>query len=212
VAQYAVEKVNHLGGKAVTLSDSSGTIVDMDGIKGEKWDFVMQLKNIRRGRIHEYADKFGARYHEGKSVWDVIRDEGLQIDVALPSATQNEIQKDHAEALIKNGCFCLSEGANMPSTPGAIEVYQDKEILYGPGKAANAGGVAVSGLEMSQNSLRMGWAAEEVDNHLQRIMKNIHKSCLDAADTYGSPGNYVVGANIAGFLKVARSMLAFGVI
>ncbi|MBN1196548.1 MAG: NADP-specific glutamate dehydrogenase [Candidatus Aminicenantes bacterium] len=212
VAQYAVEKVNHLGGKPVTLSDSSGTIVDMDGIKGEKWDFVMQLKNIRRGRIHEYAEKFGARYYEGKSVWDVIRDEALKIDVALPSATQNEIHKDHAEALIKNGCFCLSEGANMPSTPEAIEVYQDKGILYGPGKAANAGGVAVSGLEMSQNSLRMGWTAEEVDNHLQRIMKNIHKSCLDAADTYGSPGNYVVGANIAGFLKVARSMLAFGVI
>ena len=212
VAQYAVEKVNHLGGKAVTLSDSGGTIVDMDGIKGEKWDFVMQLKNIRRGRIHEYAEKYGAKYYEGKSVWDVIRDEGLRVDVALPSATQNEIHKDHAVALVNSGCFCLSEGANMPSTPEAIEVYLEKGILYGPGKAANAGGVAVSGLEMSQNSLRLSWTREEVDTHLQRIMKNIHKSCLDAAEAYGSPGNYVAGANIAGFLKVARSMLAFGVI
>jgi len=212
VAQYAVEKVNHLGGKAVTLSDSGGTIVDMDGIKGEKWDFVMQLKNIRRGRIHEYAEKYGAKYYEGKSVWDVIRDEGLRVDVALPSATQNEIHKDHALALVNSGCFCLSEGANMPSTPEAIEVYLEKGILYGPGKAANAGGVAVSGLEMSQNSLRLSWTREEVDTHLQRIMKNIHKSCLDAAEAYGSPGNYVAGANIAGFLKVARSMLAFGVI
>jgi len=212
VAQYAVEKVGQLGGKAVTMSDSSGTIVDMNGIKDEKWDFIMQLKNIRRGRIREYADKFGAQYYEGKSVWDVIRDENLKIDVALPSATQNEIHKDHAEALIRNGCFCLSEGANMPSTPEAIEIYQQNGILYGPGKAANAGGVAVSGLEMSQNSLRMRWPAEEVDAHLQRIMKNIHKSCLDAAETYGSKGDYVAGANIAGFLKVARSMLAYGVI
>ncbi|MDY0297550.1 MAG: NADP-specific glutamate dehydrogenase [Acidobacteriota bacterium] len=212
VAQYAVEKVGQLGGKAVTMSDSSGTIVDMNGIKDEKWDFIMQLKNIRRGRIREYADKFGAQYYEGKSVWDVIRDENLKIDVALPSATQNEIHKDHAEALIRNGCFCLSEGANMPSTPEAIEIYQQNGILYGPGKAANAGGVAVSGLEMSQNSLRMSWTAEEVDAHLQRIMKNIHKSCLDAAETYGSKGDYVAGANIAGFLKVARSMLAYGVI
>ncbi len=212
VAQYAVEKVGQLGGKAVTMSDSSGAIVDMNGIKDEKWDFIMQLKNIRRGRIREYADKFGAQYYEGKSVWDVIRDENLKIDVALPSATQNEIHKDHAEALIRNGCFCLSEGANMPSTPEAIEVYQQNGILYGPGKASNAGGVAVSGLEMSQNSLRMRWPAEEVDAHLQRIMKNIHKSCLDAAETYGSKGDYVAGANIAGFLKVARSMLAYGVI
>jgi len=212
VAQYAVEKVNHLGGIAVTLSDSSGTIVDMDGIKGEKWDFVMQLKNIRRGRISEYAEKFGAKYYAGKSVWDVIRDEGLKVDVALPSATQNEINKEHAEALLNNGCFCVSEGANMPSTPEAIEVYLNKGILYGPGKAANAGGVAVSGLEMSQNSLRLSWTREEVDTHLQRIMKSIHKSCLDAAEAYGNPGNYVAGANIAGFLKVARSMLASGVI
>ena len=212
VAQYAVEKVNHLGGKAVTLSDSSGTIVDMDGIKGEKWDFIMNLKNIRRGRISEYAEKYGAKYYKGKSVWDIIRDEGLKVDVALPSATQNEIQQDHAEALVRNGCTCLSEGANMPSTPEAIAVYQEKGILYGPGKAANAGGVAVSGLEMSQNSLRLSWTRDEVDNHLQRIMKAIHKSCLDAGEAFGMPGNYVAGANIAGFLKVARSMLAGGVL
>jgi len=212
VAQYATQKVNELGGKPITLSDSSGTIVDMDGIKEEKWDYVMNLKNIKRGRIKEYAEKYNVKYYEGKSVWDVIKEEGVKVDIALPCATQNEINKEHAEALVKNGCICLSEGANMPSDLEAIKVYMDNNILYGPGKAANAGGVSVSGLEMSQNSLRLSWTCEEVDNHLQRIMKSIHKASLEAAEAYGDPGNYMMGANIAGFIKVAKAMLAYGVI
>ena len=212
VAQYATQKVNELGGIPITLSDSSGTIIDMDGIKGEKWDFVMNLKNIKRGRIKEYAEKYNVKYYEGKSIWDVIKEEGVKIDVALPCATQNEINKEHAEALVKNGCICLSEGANMPSNIEAIKVYMDNKILYGPGKAANAGGVSVSGLEMSQNSLRLSWTREEVDNHLKRIMKSIHKASLEAAEAYGDPGNYLMGANIAGFIKVAKAMFAYGVI
>jgi len=212
VAQYATQKVNELGGIPITLSDSSGTIVDMDGIKGEKWDFVMNLKNIKRGRIKEYAEKYNVKYYEGKSIWDVIKEEGVRIDIALPCATQNEINKEHAEALVKNGCICLSEGANMPSDVEAINTYMDNNILYGPGKAANAGGVSVSGLEMSQNSLRLSWTSEEVDNHLKRIMKSIHKASLEAAEAYGDPGNYLMGANIAGFIKVAKAMLAYGVI
>ncbi len=212
VAQYAIEKVNELGGCAISISDSSGTIIDMDGIKGEKWDFLMDLKNVRRGRVSEYAEKYGAQYYAGKSVWDVIRDENVKVDIALPSATQNEIMADHAEALVKNGCYCVSEGANMPSVPEAITVYLDNNILYGPAKAANAGGVAVSGLEMSQNSLRMGWTREEVDGHLKRIMKDIHTASIQAAEAYGAPGNYQVGANIAGFVKVAKAMTAYGVL
>ncbi len=213
VAQYAVEKVNHLGGKAVTFSDSDGTIVDMDGIKGEKWDFVMDLKNTRRGRIKEYADKFKkVTYYEGMSVWDVVKKEGLKVEVALPGATQNEIDGPLAKALVKNGCYCLAEGANMPSTPEAIDVYLENKVLYGPAKAANAGGVATSGLEMSQNSLRLSWTREEVDARLLQIMKSIHKSCQDAAQAFGQPGNYAMGANIAGFLKVAKAMLAYGVL
>ncbi|MFH1688379.1 MAG: glutamate dehydrogenase, partial [bacterium] len=206
VAQYATEKVNQLGGKVVTMSDSAGWIHDPDGIKGEKFDFVMNLKNVRRGRIKEYADKFGCKYHEGVGVWTV------PVDVALPSATQNEVNGDDAKTLVKNGCFCVSEGANMPSTPDAIKVFLDAKILYGLGKAANAGGVAVSGLEMSQNSLRLSWTREEVDARLQGIMKAIHTSAVEAAAAYGAPGNYVVGANIAGFLKVADSMLDQGVV
>ena len=212
VAQYATQKVNELGGIPITLSDSSGTIVDMDGIKGEKWDFVMNLKNIKRGRIKEYAEKYNVKYYEGKSVWDAIKEQGVKVDIALPCATQNEINKEHAEALVNNGCICLSEGANMPSDLEAIKVYMNNNILYGPGKAANAGGVSVSGLEMSQNSLRLSWTREEVDNHLHRIMKSIHKSSLEAAKAYGDPGNYMMGANIAGFIKVAKAMLAYGVI
>jgi len=212
VAQYATQKVNELGGIPITLSDSSGTIIDMDGIKGEKWDFVMNLKNIKRGRIKEYAEKYNVKYYEGKSIWDVIKEEGVRVDIALPCATQNEINKEHAEALVKNGCICLSEGANMPSNIEAIKVYMDNKILYGPGKAANAGGVSVSGLEMSQNSLRLSWTREEVDNHLKRIMKSIHKASLEAAEAYGDPGNYLMGANIAGFIKVAKAMFAYGVI
>lgn len=211
VAQYAAQKVNQLGGKVITLSDSNGTVVDMDGIKGEKWDFVMELKNVRRGRIREYAEKYNVPYYEGKSVWDVIRDEGLKVDIALPCATQNEIHKDHAEALVKAGVKAVAEGANMPSTLEAIKVYQENGILYGPAKAANAGGVAVSGLEMSQNSLRLQWTREEVDNKLREIMRKIYKQSVEAAEAYGKPGDLLTGANIAGFLKVAKAMLAYGV-
>jgi glutamate dehydrogenase (NADP+) len=213
VAQYAVEKVNELGGKVITLCDSSSTVVDPDGICGEKCDFVMDLKNVRRGRISEYADKYsGAVCYIGDSVWDVIKEQGLKVEVALPCATQNEIDEAHAKALVNNGCICVAEGANMPSTPEAVNLYRDFNVLFSPGKAANAGGVATSGLEMSQNSMRLSWTREEVDNRLQTIMKNIHKACLDAADTYGKKGDYVAGANIAGFLKVANAMLAYGVV
>ena len=213
VAQYTIEKVTQLGGKAVTASDSSGTIVDMDGINAEKLAFLMNLKEVRRGRIAEYAAKYpSAKLYPNESVWDVIKNHGLKVTVALPGATQNEINKAHAEALVSNGCFCVAEGANMPSTAEAVHVFQQAGILYGPGKAANAGGVATSGLEMSQNSMRLSWTREEVDARLLGIMKNIHKSCLDAAATYAKPGDYVAGANIAGFLKVARAMLAYGVV
>jgi glutamate dehydrogenase (NADP+) len=213
VAQFAVEKVNQLGGKVITLCDSSSTVIDPDGICGEKCDFVMDLKNVRRGRISEYADKYpGAVCYIGDSVWDVIKEQGLKVDVALPCATQNEIDEAHAKALVSNGCICVAEGANMPSTPEAVNLYRDFNVLFSPGKAANAGGVATSGLEMSQNSMRLSWTSEEVDSRLLTIMKNIHKACLDAADTYGKKGDYVAGANIAGFLKVANAMLAYGVV
>ena len=212
VAQYTIDKINQLGGKVITISDSSGTVVDMNGVKGEKWDFLMELKNVRRGRVKEYAEKFGVDYYEGKSVWDVVKEQGIKADVALPSATQNEINGEHAEALVKNGVICVSEGANMPSTLDAINVYLENNVLYGPAKAANAGGVAVSGLEMSQNSLRLQWTREEVDSKLHGIMKSIHKNSLEAAEAYGHPGNYLYGANIAGFLKVAKAMLAYGIV
>lgn len=212
VAQYAIEKVNQLGGKVIFASDSSGTILDEKGIDREKLDFIMWLKNEKRGRIREYAEKFNVPYYEGKSVWDVIRDEGVKVDIALPSATQNEIHKDHAEALAKNGCIAVAEGANMPSTLEAIEVYRENNILFGPAKAANAGGVAVSGLEMTQNSIRLAWTREEVDAKLQEIMKKIHKVSLEAAEAYGRKGDLLTGANIAGFLKVAKAMLAYGVV
>lgn len=212
VAQYTVEKVNHFGGKVISLSDSNGTIIDESGIDAQKLAFVMDLKNVRRGRIKEYADKFKAQYFENKSVWDVIREQGIKVDVAFPSATQNEIDGKNAEALVKNGCFCVSEGANMPSNPDAIKIYQDNNVLYGPGKAANAGGVATSGLEMSQNSMRYSWTREEVDNRLQMIMKSIHTSCLQASEVYGKKGDYMMGANIAGFVKVAKAMLAYGIV
>jgi len=206
VAQFTVEKLTQLGGKAVTLSDSAGSIFDPDGIDAEKLAWVMDLKNIRRGRIREYADHFGCEYFEGKRPWYV------KCDVAFPSATENEIDKDDAEALVKNGCKVISEGANMPSTPEAIEVYLSSRILYGPGKAANAGGVSVSGLEMTQNSMRLPWSREEVDARLQIIMKSIHASC----EKYGRESkdyvNYVKGANIGGFVKVADAMLAQGVV
>lgn len=213
VAQYAVEKVNQLGGKVIMLCDSDSCIVDEEGVNAKKCEYVMKLKNVKRGRIKEYAQKYSeAVCYEGKSVWDVIRDNDIKVHIALPCATQNEVDSSHAKALVKNGCVCVAEGANMPSTPEAIKIYQDAGILYGPGKAANAGGVATSGLEMSQNSLRLSWTREEVDNRLLTIMRNIHKSCLDAAEAYGTKGDYVTGANIAGFLKVARAMLAYGVV
>jgi glutamate dehydrogenase (NADP+) len=207
VAQYTVEKVNQLGGKVVTLSDSNGYIVDEDGISPEKLEYVMELKNIKRGRIKEYADKYrSAKYYEGVGVWNV------PVDVALPSATQNELNGEDARTLLKNGCICVAEGANMPSTPDAVEQFINAKIFYGPGKAANAGGVATSGLEMSQNSIRLSWTREEVDNRLHGIMKAIHRACRDTATMYGQPTNYVLGANIAGFKKVADSMLDQGVV
>jgi glutamate dehydrogenase (NADP+) len=212
VAQYAMEKVNQLGGKVVTLCDSHATVVDEEGICGDKCDYVKELKNVKRGRIKEYADKYGSVCYLGESVWEVIRQQGLRVDVAIPCATQNEIDGRNAEALVKNGCFCVAEGANMPSTPEAVRVFQENNVLFGPGKAANAGGVSVSGLEMSQNSLKMSWTREEVDRLLLKIMKDIHKSCLEAAEVYGRKGDYVAGANVAGFMKVARSMLAYGIV
>jgi len=212
VAQYAVEKVNQLGGKVISLCDSSATIIDEKGIDEKKCEYVLDLKNVKRGRISEYADKYKTVCYEGKNVWDVIREQGIKVDIALPCATQNEINGENAAALVKNGCFCVAEGANMPSTPEAIKIYQDNKILYGPGKAANAGGVATSGLEMSQNSMRYSWTSEEVDQRLLIIMKSIHKNCFDTAEAYGRKGDYVTGANIAGFLKVAKAMLAFGVV
>ncbi|MBW2039584.1 MAG: NADP-specific glutamate dehydrogenase [Deltaproteobacteria bacterium] len=212
VAQYAVEKVNQFGGRVITLCDSTASIVDEEGICGEKWNFVCELKNIRRGRITEYAEKYGVPCVVGKNIWDVIREQGIKVDIAIPCATQNEIDGKNAAALVKNGCFCVVEGANMPSTPEAIKVYQDNNVLYGPGKAANAGGVATSGLEMTQNSIKLSWTREEVDNRLKMIMKEIHKSCLDASEEYGRTGDYVSGANIAGFMKVAKAMLAYGVV
>jgi glutamate dehydrogenase (NADP+) len=212
VAQYTIEKLLDLGARPITLSDSSGSIVDESGIDREKLAYVLDLKNIRRGRIKEYAEKFDVPYYPDASVWDVVRDHGLEAELAFPSATENEIHADHAEALVKNGVICVSEGANMPSTQEAVDIFQENNLLYGPGKAANAGGVATSGLEMSQNSARISWSREEVDQKLHTIMKNIHRTALEAGEQYGAPGNYVVGANIAGFLKVAKAMQAYGVI
>lgn len=212
VAQYAIEKVNELGGKAISICDSSATIIDEAGINPEKCCYIMELKNIHRGRVKEYSEKYSAECFMEKNVWDVIRENSIKVDIALPCATQNEIDEQNARALLENGCYCVAEGANMPSTPEAVRVYQDSGILYGPGKAANAGGVATSGLEMSQNSLKMPWTREEVDHRLLQIMKSIHKSCLDASEAYGRKGDYVTGANIAGFVKVARAMMAYGVV
>jgi len=206
VAQYTVEKVSQLGGKCVSLSDSGGSIYDPAGIDAEKLAYVMELKNVKRGRIKEYADRFGCEYKQGKRPWDI------KCDCAFPSATQNEIDGDDAKTLLKNGCFVISEGANMPSTPEAVNAFIDAKILYGPGKAANAGGVATSGLEMCQNSMRLKWTRDEVDEKLNGIMAAIHTQCVEAAAEYGQPGNYVMGANIAGFVKVADSMLDQGVV
>lgn len=212
VAQYAIEKVTQMGGRVISACDSNATIVDESGIDNDKCCFIMDLKNNRRGRISEYSGKYTCECFEGENVWEVLRKQGIKVDIALPCATQNELNKEDAESLIKNGCLCVAEGANMPSTPEAVKVFQNSKILYGPGKAANAGGVATSGLEMSQNSLKLSWTREEVDQRLLIIMKSIHKSCLDAAETYGKKGDYVAGANTAGFMKVARAMLAYGIV
>ncbi len=207
VAQYTIEKLNQLGAKCVSLSDSNGTIYDPAGINAEKLAYVMELKNIRRGRIKEYAEKFsGAKYQEGTRPW------GIKCDCAFPSATQNEISGDDAKILVNNGCVLVSEGANMPTEPQGIEIFLGKKIMYGPGKAANAGGVAVSGLEMSQNSLHLSWTSEEVDKRLQGIMKAIHTAVSGTAKSYDEPTNYVLGANIAGFVKVADSMIDQGLV
>ncbi len=206
VAQFTVEKLLQLGAKPVTLSDSDGSIHDPEGFTPEKLAWVMQLKNQRRGRIKEYVEKFGGTFLPGQRPWSV------SCDCAFPSATQNEIDGNDAKTLLKNGCKLVSEGANMPSTPEAVDAYLSAGILYGPGKAANAGGVATSGLEMSQNSMRLNWSREEVDQRLRRIMQNIHESCRATAEDYGAPGNYVLGANIAGFTKVADAMLEQGVV
>lgn len=212
VAQYTVEKLLQLGGKIITLSDSNGVIVDESGIDRQKLDYVLELKNYRRGRIKEYAERYNVPYYPNKSVWEVIGEQGIKVDLAFPSAHENEIDGKNAAALVKNGCYCVSEGANMPSTMDAIKIYQENNVLYGPAKAANAGGVATSGLEMSQNSMRLSWSREEVDQRLHGIMKSIHKACLEAAEAYGSKGDYLMGANIAGFIKVANAMLAYGVV
>ena len=206
VAQYTAEKLIQLGAIPVSLSDSHGTIHDPDGIDEEKLAYVMHLKNERRGRIREYADKFGAEYRPDANPW------GIPCDCAFPSATQNELDHDDARDLLANGCKLVSEGANMPSTPEAVDFFQEAGIFYGPGKAANAGGVSTSGLEMSQNSMRLNWSREEVDGRLREIMTNIHHNCRETAEAFGMPGNYVAGANIAGFVKVADSMLEQGVV
>ncbi len=212
VAQYTIEKLIQLGSRVISISDSNGTIVDESGIDHEKLQFILELKNYRRGRIAEYGQKYNLPYYENKGVWDVLREQNIKVDIAFPSSHENEIDGLNAQSLVNNGCYCISEGANMPSTVAAVQVFLDSKILYGPGKAANAGGVAVSGLEMSQNSMRMSWSREEVDQKLQVIMKNIHQNALEASETYGHKGNYVVGANIAGFIKVAKAMLAYGIV
>ncbi len=207
VAQFAVKKATELGAKVISMSDSSGTVIDKDGINAEKLAWIQELKNVRRGRIREYAEAFkGVEYFEGARPWQLAA-----CDVALPCATQNELNADDAKALVKNGCVCVSEGANMPSTPEAVEIIQNAGALFGPGKAANAGGVATSGLEMSQNAIRLSWSAEEVDQKLHGIMKNIHAAARSAAEEFGEKDNYVLGANIAGFRKVAEAMIAQGI-
>lgn len=207
VAQFTVQKVNHLGGKVISVSDSDGTVIDEAGIDSEKLAYLMDLKNIRRGRISEYVQNYkNAKYFEGCRPWRLVK-----TDIALPSATQNEIDAEDAKALVKNGCICVSEGANMPSTLEAVQCFLENKVLFGPGKAANAGGVATSGLEMSQNAMRLNWSSEEVDSRLHNIMINIHRSSMEAAKMYGAPGNYVVGANIAGFKKVADAMIDQGI-
>ena len=206
VAQYTVEKLIQLGAIPVTLSDSNGYIYDPDGIDAEKLAFVMELKNVKRGRIKEYAEKYGVKYVDGARPWNE------KADIALPSATQDEIEEADAKALVANGIIAVSEGANMPSTPEAIKIFQEAGLLYAPGKAANAGGVAVSGLEMSQNSERLSWTREQVDARLKTIMNDIHQNCVKYGTQNDGYINYVRGANVAGFLKVAKAMIAQGIV
>ena len=206
VAQYTIEKAIELGAKVVTCSDSNGYVYDPDGITTEKLQFIFELKNVRHGRIKEYAEKFGCQYFEGQRPW------GAKCDIALPSATQNEINGEDAQKLVDNGCIAVSEGANMPSTPEAIHIFQKAKLLYAPGKASNAGGVSVSGLEMSQNSLKLSWTREEVDARLHQIMKSIHESCVKYGTQADGYINYVKGANVAGFIKVANAMMAQGIV
>jgi len=206
VATYTAEKILELGGKVVTLSDSDGYIYDEDGIDAEKLKYVFELKNVYRGRIREYAEKYGCKYVEGGRPWNE------KCTIALPSATQNELNGDDAEILVRNGCIAVSEGANMPSTPEAVEIFLKNKILYAPGKAANAGGVATSGLEMTQNSMRLSWSREEVDEKLKNIMNNIHDACVKYGTEPDGYVNYVKGANIAGFMKVAKAMMAQGIL
>ncbi len=213
VAQFTTEKIIELGGKVVTMSDSSGYIFDEQGIDSERLAYIMNLKNIRRGRISEYADTYSTAVYtpidpnlDHNPLWN------HKAECAMPCATQNEINEVDAKHLLKNGVYVVSEGANMPSVPAAVDQFIDNSILYGPGKAANAGGVAVSGLEMAQNSMRLSWPREEVDERLKQIMKSIHQTCIDAADSYGVTGNYVAGANIAGFVKVVNAMLDQGLV
>lgn len=206
VAQYACEKATQLGAKVITLSDSNGTIHDPDGITAEKLAYVLELKNVKRGRIREYADKYGVTYLEGKNPWSV------KCDIALPCATQNEVSKEDAEKLVKNGCCLVAEGANMPTQPDAVRIFQKNKVLFAPGKASNAGGVAVSGLEMSQNSLRSAWTREEVDAKLQKIMKDIDQQCVRYGKLPDGSVDYVKGANIGGFVKVAQAMMDQGLV
>ena len=207
VAQYAIEKATQLGGKVVTASDSSGYIYDADGIDEDKLAYIMEIKNVNYGRISDYVKKYpSAKFVEGKRPWEV------KCDIALPCATQNELNGDEAKTLVNNGCICVAEGANMPSTPEAIEAFQKAKILFAPGKASNAGGVATSGLEMSQNSLRLSWTREEVDDRLKRIMYNIHQACVEYGTEEDGYVDYVKGANVAGFVKVADAMLAQGIV
>ncbi len=206
VAWGAVEKVTQLGGKVVTLSGPDGFIYDKDGIKGEKIQYMLEMRASARDQVKDYADKFKVEFHAGKRAWMV------KADVALPCATQNELDANDARELIKNGCKCVCEGANMPTTLDAVKILQDSGVLYSPGKASNAGGVATSGLEMSQNSMRLPWPKEEVDQRLHQIMRSIHHTCLETAAKYGTPGNYLSGANIAGFLKVANAMMDQGLV
>ncbi len=206
VAWGAVQKITHLGGKVVTLSGPDGFVYDKDGIKGEKIDYMLKLRASANDKVQDYADKFKVEFHPGKRPW------GVKVDVAMPCATQNELFPEDAKELIKNGCKCVCEAANMPTTLDAYKIFKEAGMLFAPGKAANAGGVAVSGLEMSQDSMRLPWPKEEVDHRLQQIMTKIHETCLSTAERFGTPGNYVNGANIAGFLKVADAMLDQGLV